>query len=222
MRGIWLASAAMLCAVNTSASAEVARNSSTAAPADYEAAPVPIAEQFEAASPAVVSQATKVNDGTDPTQLTTQAEVTFEHLGLRNGFSSQTLTLGLTIPLGESKRTSIKFKAPFVAVDVLGDDSMGLGDVSVKVTRVLEVTRKYGIVLGGEVAFDTADRWELGSGKTVFKGSSSTPNSSKVAIYSRLRLSIMSASRDRMRAPMLACRRSISITSPALKIRRCS
>lgn len=130
-----------------------------------------IAQETEAVAPVAASEAAKVNDGTDPTQLTTQADVALEHLDLRSGFSSQTLTLGLTIPVGESKRTSIRFKAPFVAVDVLGDDSMGLGDASVKVTRVLKVTRQYGIVLGGEVAFDTADRLELGTGKTVFKGS---------------------------------------------------
>lgn len=123
----------------------------------------------EAAAPAPTP--TKVNDGTDPTQLTTQADVAIEHLDLRNGFRSETLTLGLIIPVGETKRTSIRVKAPFVATDVLGDSSMGLGDVSVKLTRVLEVTSEYGIVLAGEVAFDTADRLELGTGKTIFKPS---------------------------------------------------
>lgn len=62
------------------------------------------------------------------------------------------------------------FEVPFAAVDVLGNDKMGLSDVSVKMTRVLEVNRKYGLVMSGKVAFDTADRLELGTGKTVFEG----------------------------------------------------
>jgi hypothetical protein len=113
----------------------------------------------------------KENDGTDPTQLSTAADVSIEHLDLRNGFDTQTLTFGIGIPVGEDKRTSIRLKVPFAANDVLGNDGLGLGDMSVKVTRVLKVTRKYGIVVGGELAFDTASRIELGSGKTVFKGS---------------------------------------------------
>jgi hypothetical protein len=124
----------------------------------------------EAADDAAASVPAKVNDGTDPTRLTTQADIAIEHLDLRNGFNSETLTLGLTIPLGEAKRSSIRVEAPFATVDVLGNDSMGLSDVSVKLTRVLEVNRKYGIVVSGKVAFDTADRLELGTGKTVVEG----------------------------------------------------
>lgn len=107
------------------------------------------------------------NDGTDPTQLSSSADVTLEHLDLRGGFGSQTLAFGFTTPIAAG--TSLRFRAPLVANDVLGNNSLGLGDVSVKLTRVLKVTRQYGIVVGGELAFDTADRLELGSGKTVFK-----------------------------------------------------
>jgi len=112
----------------------------------------------------------RVNDGTDPTRLTTLAGIDIEHLDLRNGFNSETLTLGLNIPLGEAKRSSIRMEVPFAAVDALGNESMGLSDVSVKLTRVLEVNRKYGIVVSGKVAFDTADRLELGNGKMVVEG----------------------------------------------------
>lgn len=111
------------------------------------------------------------NDGTDPTQLTTSADVSFEHLDLRNGFGSQTLAFGFTFPVGKSKQTSLKIRAPFVANDVAGNDSLGFGDASIKLTRVLSVNRKRGIVVGGELVFDTAARPELGGGKTVVKGS---------------------------------------------------
>lgn len=118
-------------------------------------------------APDAAAEPKKENDGTDPTQLASSADVTLEHLDLRGGFGSQTLAFGFTTPVGVGN--SLRFRAPLVANDVLGDGSLGLGDVSVKITRVLKVTRQYGIVVGGELAFDTADRLELGSGKTVFK-----------------------------------------------------
>ncbi len=107
------------------------------------------------------------NDGTDPTRLTSSADVALEHLDLRGGCGSQTMAFAFTTPIGAN--SNIRIRIPTVTKDLLGNDGLGFGDISVKLTRVLKVTRQYGLVAGGELVFDTADRPELGSGKTVFK-----------------------------------------------------
>ena len=50
-----------------------------------------------------------------------------------------------------------------------GDSNLGLGDVSVKISRVAVVTPAYGIVLGAEAVFDTADAPDQGAGVDVLK-----------------------------------------------------
>jgi hypothetical protein len=63
-----------------------------------------------------------------------------------------------------------------VRTDVLGRSGFHMGDVSVKVNHLLTLTREYGVVVAGELVFDTASRLEGGTGKHVFKGN---------AIYAR-------------------------------------
>jgi len=109
------------------------------------------------------------NNGTDPTRLTTTAEVFYEYGDLRQDFQSHTVTFGLTVPIGSQKRTSIRIRAPLASVDVAGDNNLGMGDLSLRVVTVPVVTRSYGIALTGEIIFDTASRPELGSGKTIVK-----------------------------------------------------
>jgi hypothetical protein len=122
-------------------------------------------------APATSSSEAKENNGTDPTQFITSADTTLEHFDLRNGVEAQTWVFALALPVGEAKRTNIRLRVPLEANDVLGDGSLGLGDVSIKANHVLKITPKYGLVVAGELAFDTAERPELGTGKTVFKGS---------------------------------------------------
>lgn len=106
----------------------------------------------------------------DPTQFITTAETTLEFLDLRSGFDARTWVFALALPVSEAKRTNIRFRVPLEANDVLDDDGLGLGDVSIKANHVLRITPRYGLVAAGELVFDTADRAELGTGKTVFKG----------------------------------------------------
>jgi hypothetical protein len=131
---------------------------------------VAIASPAFAQEQAVESAPKKENNGTDPTQFTTTAETTFEHFDLRNGFNAETWVFAANLPIGADKRTNIRVRVPIEANDVLGNGSLGLGDVSIKANHVLKITPKYGLVVAGEMAFDTADRLELGTGKTVFKG----------------------------------------------------
>jgi hypothetical protein len=127
-----------------------------------------------AGAPAAASGApapAKENNGTDPTQFITSADLTYEYFDLRGGFDAGTLVLALALPLGEEKRSNIRVRLPFETNDVLGDRSFGLGDVSIKANHVLKITPAYGLVVAGEIVFDTAERDELGTGKTVFEGS---------------------------------------------------
>ena len=116
------------------------------------------------------------NDGTDPTKLTTQADLNFEHFDLRGGAFSDTFQVSLTTPLGAARRVNVRVRVPVAATDVLGDKSYGFGDIQVKSNYVLAVTPRYGVVVSGEVQLPTADRVELGTGRTVLKAT---------AIYAR-------------------------------------
>jgi hypothetical protein len=118
----------------------------------------------------VVHAADSANNGTDPTQLTTQAQATWERLDLNGGFRSDTLKLNYTVPLGEKRDWSVRYRVPLASVDVLGNDSYGLGDASVQVAHVFGLSRQGGWVAQGEMIFDTASRDELGTGKNVLKG----------------------------------------------------
>ena len=110
------------------------------------------------------------NNGTDPTKLTTQAQVTWERLDLNGGFRSDTLKLNYTLPFGEKSDWNVRYRVPIASVDVLGNDSYGLGDVSVQVGHVFGLSRQGGWVAQGEMILDTASRDELGTGKNVLKG----------------------------------------------------
>ena len=110
------------------------------------------------------------NNGTDPTRLTTQALANWERVDLKEGFVSDTLKLNYTVPVGEKRDWSIRYRLPLASVNVLGNNSYGLGDASVQATHVFGLSRKGGWVAQAEMVFDTASRDELGTGKNVFKG----------------------------------------------------
>lgn len=114
------------------------------------------------------------DNGTDPTRVRRSLTVDFEHLELRGGFTSDTLEAIWSEPLGA--RTALNTTVSLPSVDVAGNDSFGFGDVELQLTHIPVVTRKYGIVVKGEIAFDTASRPELGTGNTVLEAT---------AIYAR-------------------------------------
>lgn len=110
----------------------------------------------------------EADNGTDPTRVSRTVQMKFEHLALRDGFSSDTLKLWYTQPLGPG--LSAVFKLPVTRVDVLGNDGAGLGDVSVQLGKVFGLSKEGGHVVQGEMIFDTATRPELGGNQNVFKG----------------------------------------------------
>jgi hypothetical protein len=122
-------------------------------------------------APAPASQ--KENDGLDPTRPARFAKLTFEHVDLNlpagvpvAGDNADSFIFEFQQPFGHN---SLKLKAPVTAIDVRGDSSYGLGDVSAKLTHVFGVTRAHGMVVNFELVADTAGRDELGGGKWVAK-----------------------------------------------------
>lgn len=112
----------------------------------------------------------EVNNGTDPTRLTTTAAIAYEYNDLIPGMSRHAPRFDLTFPFGDGDHSSVRFRVPAVRNDVAGDSGFGLGDVSVTGTHVFGLTPKRGLVVQGELIFDTASRPELGTGRHVFKG----------------------------------------------------
>jgi hypothetical protein len=76
-----------------------------------------------------VAQDDEINNGTDPTKFITIAEAKYEYLDLNGGFGSETLRLSYTQPFG-GDRYNIRARLPVAAVDVFGDDSFDIGEVS--------------------------------------------------------------------------------------------
>jgi hypothetical protein len=105
--------------------------------------------------------------GTDPTRVSRSVQLKYEHIAYRQGFSSDTLRLWYTQPLGNG--FSVGFKLPVTQVDLPNGNGSGLGDVSILAGKVFGLTKDGGHVLQAEVFFDTATRPELGAGNSVLK-----------------------------------------------------
>lgn len=108
-----------------------------------------------------------VNNGTNPTLLTTSAGVQFKYNDLSAGLSSDLFEAHYTRPFGAKKNMSLGVTVPFASGPV--DGSFGLGDVSVKFTHVPTVTARYGLAYAIEASFDTAARNDLGAGQSSVK-----------------------------------------------------
>ncbi|MCX7286076.1 MAG: hypothetical protein NTW20_00545 [Rhodobacterales bacterium] len=110
----------------------------------------------------------KVDDGTDPTRLSTSFSLSYEGIDLPNGGDLQTLFLKYGTPISADSRTGLNLKLP-IASTSFGDSGFGPGDFSVKLTRVAAVTPSYGLVFSAEAVFDTADAPDRGAGVDVLK-----------------------------------------------------
>lgn len=113
--------------------------------------------------------AQEVNNGTDPTKPPKLLQVSYSFTELRQGFRSDIVKLTYQTPIAPDGRTVGVVKVPLVSTDVLGRSGYGLGDIEVGINKVMNVTRKNGTVLQANLIFNTADRVERGTGKTVLK-----------------------------------------------------
>jgi hypothetical protein len=127
--------------------------------------PAPLFAAEDPAHPRAEHQAD--DNGTDPTRVSRSVQVKFEHIAYRAGFSSDTLRLWYTQPLGNGY--SVGLKLPVTQVDLPNGNGSGLGDVSILAGKVFGLTKEGGHVLQAEVFFDTATRPELGAGNSVLK-----------------------------------------------------
>lgn len=129
---------------------------------------VPVAALL--AAPALAQAPPTANDGTDPAQPAKSAALSFQRLDLAGGGVGQSLFADFNLPLGDGT-IAIALRLPLVSVDTEGDNGFGAGDIAVQLIKVLPTDSHGAIILGGEMAFDTASRPELGTGKTVLTGS---------------------------------------------------
>ncbi len=118
---------------------------------------------------ATMAQDDEINTGTDPTKLSTTAQLRFETLDLGDGFSNNTLYLRFTQPLGAAQRSSLEFKFLVVGSDIVGDSDYGIGDASLKFTHLAALTQQYGILLTLEAILDTADEADQGFGSSALR-----------------------------------------------------
>ena len=122
-------------------------------------------------SPAAqAQQADKSPDnGTDPSRLSTTVAGSWEYADLNNEISIGLFDFSFTQPFTEKKDYSVRAKLPVMRVDFPGAGGYGIGDFSIKLTHVANLTQRYALVVGAEMVFDTAARPELGSGHNVAK-----------------------------------------------------
>ncbi len=131
---------------------------------------ITLAAVFLSASSQASDRKAETDIGTDPTRVSNTVVARYEHMALRDGFSSGILRLKYIAPVGPRQNYALSFEVPISSVDVLGNNNYALGDVMVGLTHVFGLTREGGYVAKGEFYLDTAERRELGTGKNVFKG----------------------------------------------------
>ena len=112
-------------------------------------------------------KSTAPDNGTDPSRISNTFVTDYEHLRLRDGFSSDTVDLKLTA--GVATHTGLTLDLPIVSVDTLGESDYGIGDFSVKLAKVSGLSKRGANIFQAELFLDTADRAELGNGQDVLK-----------------------------------------------------
>jgi hypothetical protein len=110
------------------------------------------------------------DNGTDPTRLNRSVSASLEHLSLGGDLSQNTFTMLYTTPITDDARTALRLTVPLIQNDAAGRETYSLSDVGLSISRVLKLTQQYGIVVSGEMTFDTANETEGGAGKNVFRG----------------------------------------------------
>jgi len=116
------------------------------------------------------AQEQDLDNGTNPTRMSTQASLNYEYTALRNDFTNRTAEAIFQTPVGGKSDYALRLRVPYVATNLVGNSQFGMGDIGVKLSHVFGVDREGGSVVSGEYVFDSAHRPELGAGRDVFKG----------------------------------------------------
>ena len=109
------------------------------------------------------------DNGTDPTRLSRSAGASLDHLNLGGGLTQNTLEWFYSSPITADGRTALRLGVPLIQNDIAGHGAYSLSDIGLKISNVVKITPRYGIVVAAEVTFDTANQTEGGTGKNVFK-----------------------------------------------------
>lgn len=115
---------------------------------------------------AAINQA-EINNGTNPTLLTTRAGIQYEYNKFTAGQNSGLWEAYASLPFGANKNMSLELTLPYASGPT--NDSYGLGDVSLKFTHIVSLNASRGIAYQAELFADTADRPDLGTGQTVLE-----------------------------------------------------
>jgi hypothetical protein len=108
------------------------------------------------------------NDGTDPTRPTSQIRLSYDRQELPGDFATDVLSLEYNRPLGDGSWV-IRPKVQLGRVDGAGVDAgLGFGDASLKLTKILERNRQFGMVGSLEVVAPTGND-RIGGGKWLAK-----------------------------------------------------
>ena len=104
----------------------------------------------------------ELNNGTNPTILSTIAGIQYTYNEFANSSRSSSLWEALAaIPFGPKKQFQLTLTTPYA--DSALDSDFGLGDISLKFTHVVDVNASRGIAYTAELFLDTADRPDLGT-----------------------------------------------------------
>lgn len=102
--------------------------------------------------------------GTDPTKLLASFGFRNDYRRLTDDNSYNVTTFQYGSPLGRPDM-SMRLRVPLVATDVLGDGDVGLGDIALRYNWRAYLDKSQGLLLGAELAADTASKDVLGRGK---------------------------------------------------------
>lgn len=114
-----------------------------------------------------VNQAAEVNNGTNPTQLSTKAGIQYQYSAIDSDLWIGTWEAYVGVPIGAKKNMAIDLKVTYLNGPF--EKGYDFGDLSLKFTHVLDVNKSRGIAYTAELFFDTANRSDLGNGQTVLE-----------------------------------------------------
>ncbi len=109
----------------------------------------------------------EINNGTNPTLLTTTAGIQYQYNQINSDLDAGLFEAFFRVPFGPTKNMAFEFTLPYA--DGAFDSSYDIGDLSLKFIHVVDVNATRGIAYTAEYFFDTAGRPELGYGEDVLE-----------------------------------------------------
>ena len=109
-----------------------------------------------------------INNGTNPTLLTTKAGVQLQYNEINSNLDSDLLEFLYSQPIGDGSK-AIEFTLPFANSPF--DSTMDIGDISLKFTDVFYLTKQNGAAYTAELFLDTASRDDNSYGQIALETS---------------------------------------------------